>query len=72
MTQPATDDDITVHQAIIEAITSLDNPSSTHSQRCPIWTQRAKHPPITDCNCWRLEQLTRMADVICARLDGDT
>lgn len=64
------DDTLTVHQAIIEAVASLDRPESSHGQLCPIWTRRKTNPPITRCNCWRLPQLVRIADAICARLDG--
>jgi hypothetical protein len=35
---------------------AADAEPKTHSQLCPIWVQRAKKPPITDCDCWILHK----------------
>lgn len=66
-----TADTITVHEAIVQAIASCDNLDSSHGQLCPTWRLRATGATIWDCNCWRLGQIKRCADAICAALDGD-
>lgn len=67
-----TPETITVHETIVEAIASLDKPERDHGQLCPLWRHRRKHPTIWQCNCWRLDRITALADAICAALDGQS
>jgi hypothetical protein len=72
VTAARTSETITVRDAIVEAIDGAWGVqlSATHGQLCPVWTGRANHEPVWSCNCWHLPRIKRIADAVCAMLDG--
>jgi hypothetical protein len=52
-------------EAAGRAIASLV-PPKRHGQLCPVWTQHAKHPAITTCDCWVLPNARTDAEVALA------